>query len=108
MSTFKELRDQDLNVFFNPEEFGELHAINGKPMVIIVDDERLKERIAKEFQGVTVGEILYQVPASVYGVKPKINERQMFDTRLFYVFDAKLIDGLYEIILSKNIGGYSE
>lgn len=43
--TFKELLKQDVSaVFLNPEEFGETHVVNGKEMVIVIDNYELSER----------------------------------------------------------------
>ena len=38
-SSFKEMLKEDiLDVFLNPEEFGEIHTINRKEMCVIIDD----------------------------------------------------------------------
>ena len=43
--TFKEILRKDIEqVFLNPEEFGEEHIVNGKPMMIMIDDNELTER----------------------------------------------------------------
>jgi len=102
------LKDQiqaDLDIFFNTDEFGEVHKINGRELTIIVDNERLMERTKKEFDGVSIGELLYFVKASEYGEKPVIGEAQRFDKRQMYVVDVKESDGVYEIILTQNLGG---
>ena len=45
MSTFQEMLRQDIgSVFLNPEEFGEIHVVDGKEMVVILDDNELAER----------------------------------------------------------------
>ena len=42
MSTFQEMLRQDIgSVFLNPEEFGEIHVVDGKEMVVILDDNEL-------------------------------------------------------------------
>ena len=42
---FKEIiRDDIKKVFLDPAEFGEEHTVNGKKMVIIIDDNELTER----------------------------------------------------------------
>jgi len=102
---FKDYLQQDLNIFFNPDEFGEVHKINGRDLTVIVDNERLMERTKKEFDGISIGELLYFVKASDYGERPTIGEAQKFDKRQMYVVDVRDSDGVYEIILSRNYGG---
>lgn len=102
--SFKEMIQNDMNVFFNADEFGEEHAINGITHNLIVDSEALKERIKDEFDGVSVGEILYFVKESEFGPLPAINSVQIFDNRQLFVIDAKTDMGMHEIILSQNRG----
>ena len=46
--TFKELLKADVhNIFLNPAEFGERHRVNGKIMVIVLDDMENIEREKK-------------------------------------------------------------
>jgi len=102
------LKDQvraDLDVFFNTGEFAETHVIDGRSLNIIVDNDQLKERSVKEYDGISVGEILYYVKASDYGERPEQGTPQIFDGRQMYVFDAREDTGVYEIILSQNRGG---
>lgn len=102
MPKFKDYIQSDIDIFFNPDEFGEVHNINGRNMTIIIDINQLMKRSKVEYQGISVGEILYYVRASKYGAKPKQEEYQEFDGRPMYVFDAREDDGIYEIILHSN------
>lgn len=102
MLNFKDMIAQDLKTFINPLEFSSSHNINGRDLIITVDNDRLKERSKKEYDGITVGEILYFVSASEYGELPEVEEIQIFDKRHMQVFDARVDNGLYEIILKRN------
>ena len=103
--SFKEFAAYDMQTFFNTNEFAEAHNIDGRTINVIVDNDRLMERSKKEFDGITVGELLYFVKVSAYGTeRPKPRESQMFDKRLMYIFDVREFDGIYEIILSQNRG----
>jgi hypothetical protein len=104
MLNFKESATKDLDTFINSIEFGESHQINGQAINIILDNFQLMQRSKVEYDGISVGEILYCVKASDYGPIPKQGEQQIFDGRLMYVFDAREDDGLYEIILRQNRG----
>lgn len=105
MANFKDYLQQDMAVFFNVDEFGELKKINNHEVLVIVDNERLKERTSKEYNGISFGEILYFVKASDYGELPTAGDAQRFGKRQMYVLDAKEYDGVYEIILAQNLGG---
>ena len=51
--TFKELLRQDVKtVFLNPAEGGEEHTVNGKTMLIIIDDNELTEREKRDRKSV--------------------------------------------------------
>lgn len=101
------LKDQiqsDLVVFINTDEFAEPHVINGQILNVIVDNDRLKERSKEEYEGISVGEILYYVKTEDIGERPEEGTPQIFDGRQMYVFDCRDGDGMYEIILQQNRG----
>lgn len=39
MSAFKDQLNKDLDIFFNPAEFGEEHVIDGKPVTCVIDND---------------------------------------------------------------------
>lgn len=104
MSGFKDYLEQDLSTFFNSTEFAEPHKIDKRILNIIVDNDMLMERSKKEFDGISVGEVLYFVNALDFGELPEENTPQVFDDRMMYVFSAREDDGMYEIILRQNRG----
>lgn len=99
---FKELLKEDLNVFINPDEFGEDHIIDNKIVNIIVDNETLKDRNRKEYDGIVQAEILYFAKKEDLLKEPIPESVQMFDGIPYIVFDAKLDEGVYEVILQAN------
>lgn len=103
MSTFKDILKSDLDIFFNDDEFAELHNIDGRIISIIVDNEHLMKRSKVEYEGVAVGDILYFVKEEEYGKLPKIGEVQRFDGVICEVFDIRSESGVYEVILKKNV-----
>jgi len=105
MPKLRDFLDSDLAVFFNTDEFAKPHVINGQSLDVTVDNDRLKERSKKEYDGITVGEILYFVKAEDYGERSEQGAPQIFDGRQMYVFDCQEDEGMYEIILSQNRGG---
>jgi hypothetical protein len=93
----------DINsVFFNTDEFAAEVIIEGKPMRVLIDEERLRDRGEKEYNGLTTGMILYFIPVSSFSNKPKVGNTQFFNGRLMYIDDVKENAGLYEIIISQN------
>ncbi len=102
---FKDFSNQDLKTFVNSDEFADTHTIDGRILNVIVDNDRLMERSKKEYDGISVGELLYFVEVSAFGAaKPKPKDAQRFDNKLLYIFDVREDLGMYEIILSQNRG----
>lgn len=95
----------DLDVFMNRDEFGEIHRINGRDMTVMVDNDRLMERSKNEYDGISVGELMYFVRKEELGKRPEEGASQIFDGRQMYVFSCREDNGLYEVILSQNRGG---
>ncbi|TZE81997.1 hypothetical protein [Calorimonas adulescens] len=102
--SFKDTVQSDLNVFFNLDEFAETRTIDGRALNVIVDNDRLQQRSQKEYDGISVGEILFYVKASEFGERPEQGTPMIFDGRQMYVFDCREDDGVYEIILQQNRG----
>lgn len=104
MSLKKQIQ-ADLNLFFNTDDFADTHLINGRPLNVVVDNDQLTKRSKKEYDGISVGEVLYFVKAEDFGERPEQGAPQIFDGRQMYVFDCREDNGVYEIILQQNRGG---
>lgn len=103
---FKTLINEDLkNVFFNSLELAEEHKINGIAVEVIIDNDRLKERSQKEYDGLYIGELLFFVPVEKVPIKLKQNMPLVFDGKQTYVFSLREDMGMYEVILNQNTGG---
>ena len=102
---FKTQIKNDLeNIFFNMNEFAETHKIDNKSINIIIDNDKLIERSKKEYDGISVGEILFYVKKEELGYRPEQSRPIVFDGRQMYVFDCREDNELYEIILQQNRG----
>lgn len=99
---FKDLIKEDSNVFINPEEFGEDHVIDGKIVNVIVDNETLKSRNKKEYDGIVQADLLYFAKEEDLLKEPIPESVQLFDGIPYVIFDAKLDCGVYEVILQAN------
>lgn len=106
--TFKEQIARDnVQVFMNIDEFGELHTINGKEMPAIVDNNELVDREKRyryknSFDGVYLKELLVYVKESDFGKLPAIGRVVIYDGKSYIVSDAINEDGIYSLTLEAN------
>lgn len=100
----KEVMAADLNVFFNPDEFAEPHAIDGTQRLVIIDNDRLRYRSKVEYDGVLTGDILFYIQEAGFNPLPRPGDRMKFDGMPCTVFDVRPDEGMLEIILQKNMG----
>ena len=104
--TFKELMRQDIKtVVLNPTEFGEEHTVNGKKMLIIIDDNELTERekrIQSHMDGIYKKQTLVYVSALDYGPLPGVGKPVRIDGVTFIVTDSLNEGGVYSLHLEAN------
>lgn len=104
--SFKDIVRSDIdNVFMNPDEFGTMHTVNGKRMVVVIDNNELIERakrINSHMDGMYVKSTLIYVKAKDFGALPQVGGAVDLDGKTFRVTDATNEDGLYSIHLEAN------
>lgn len=101
----KEQLAEDMSVFFNPEEFAELHRINGAETLVIVDNEELAELyIHREVETASLftNSVLIFVQKSELNFEPVPKQYMDFDGEMYMITDVKLTDGMYAIVLGVN------
>lgn len=107
---FKEqLAHDNKVVFMNINEFAEIHDINGKKVLCIIDNNEMVDR-EKRYQykrslygdGIYLKEILFYVNARDFGPLPAIGRSMIFDGRTYTVSDAINEGGIYSISLEAN------
>ena len=89
-------------IFMNPDEFSEIHNINGKDMPIQIDANEQIEREKRQNQnssGIYVNQKLVYVSAQDYGKLPKQGSRIVMDGYLYMVADAIDEGGVYTLTL---------
>ena len=100
---FKELVAQDKKkVFINPEEFGEEHEIDGKTVMVIIDNNEQIERqkrITSNSNGIFLKEILFYVAEENFRNLPAIGRVMRFDKKSYTVTDAINENGIFSISL---------
>lgn len=106
MSAFKDLiREDAKRVFLNPEEFSEIHMVNGKEMAVQIDENEQIERekrINQHVDGIFKNQKLIYVLAEEFGPLPKQGALFQMDKRKYTVADAVNEDGVYSITLEAN------
>lgn len=102
---FKNQLTEDLDVFFNVAEFGEVHKIGNKDVIIIIDNEKLENDKAKTkdtayLQMLNKASILFFAKKSDFEKLPKVNENIIFDGKPNKVININNInDGSVMIML---------
>lgn len=96
---FKEQIEEDLNIFFNPDEFGEEHVINNQKFNLIIDNEGLEQKSRVEYDGILQADLLYYVKATDMIKKPVSGEVQVIDGAIYTVINVKVNSGVYEVVL---------
>lgn len=101
------IRDDIEDVFFDLDEFAEMHSVNGKQMAILIDANELTERVKKErvgqhFDGAYRAGTLIYVKAEEYGSRPKVGSVVTLDGKNYRVTDAAEEGGVYSITLEAN------
>lgn len=106
--TFKELVQKDVkNTFLNPKEFGEEHIINGKKMIVVIDDNELaerKKRVNQHMDGVYTNQKLLYVAASDFKARPTTDSILWFDGECCRVVNVISEGGIYSITIEVNRG----
>ncbi len=103
---FKEILQRDCErVFLNPKEFGSLHKIDGRDMVIQIDDSEVTEREKKwqsETDGIYERQFLFYVLQKKFGPLPVIGRMIKIDGSEYRILDAKSEGGIYSITVGRK------
>jgi hypothetical protein len=94
----------DNDTFFNPNEFGTIEEIDGKPVIVVIDDDQLKKHnLQYGGEGLAKGELLFHVKKSDIE-KPHIGMRMTFNKKPYKVLDIAENSGMYTITLVRFVG----
>lgn len=109
---FKDLIEEDIkNVFMNPEEFSDLHTLNGVEVPVQIDNNEQIERekrFNQNMDGIYVNQKLIYVAAADYKKAPgraglpKQGTTINLDGKIYRVADAIDEMGIYSITLEAN------
>jgi hypothetical protein len=105
---FKDHVAQDnMSVFFNPDEFGKIHSIDGKDILVVIDADTFKERSVSgggmypTHSGIMMSEFTIYVK-TVDIEKPCIGQYMNLDGDEYMVTDVVEAAGIYQITLGSN------
>jgi hypothetical protein len=96
----KDIIQQDIGVFLNPDEFGEPHNINGTIYTVVVDDDAAERRprqpidLYNAANGVYVGRITIYMRAADLNYRPVIGQRWTVDDEPYYIRDFRESAGI--------------
>lgn len=109
MPNFKDFVQDDLVVFFNPNEFGEVHNVDGKDMLVVIDSDTLREKsmngasMYATHSGVMMHE--FSMFVKVEDIEePVIGQPIRLDGNVYLVTDVAASTGVYQITLGANVG----
>lgn len=104
MSTFKDIIIQDLAVFINVDEFGEVHDINGRQLTVVIDDSGLSESpgLTERTGGIYIGMLKVYIKETDLETIPVIGEVFRLDGELYLVKNVAKPGGITEITLEAN------
>lgn len=103
--SFKECIASDTEIFMNLEEFGEYHIVDGKEILVIVDDNEYTQRAQREeskVDGIFKKTKLFYVKQQDFGNLPAVGRVIRFDKKDYIVKSAINEDGIYSITLEAN------
>lgn len=105
-TTFKEIVTQDINnIFFNLDEFAELHNINGRDIPIVIDEDILQTRSqnkSERYDGIYSAQVVIYVKIKDLSERPIYGEHFELDNKLYLVSECSESLGIYEVVLEAN------
>lgn len=107
--TFKESAAADTkNIFFDIDEFADIHLINGKETLIVVDDDKMNELVESKFtplDRVYEKMVLFYARKEALGFIPRVNSSFFFDNEMYQVADVTDDGfGVLTVTIGRNIG----
>ena len=101
--TFKEQIQKDLDaVFLNPDEFGELHRVECKEIIVVVDDDLLNTLKKGQILGLVEAEMLLLGRVADFPADLDPGRLLNVDGRELQVVKSGKDMGLAEVALSQN------
>lgn len=105
--TFKDFLVEDLDVFFNPEEFADNHELEGDEILCVVVDGNSQNDSGYTKDHEYASQEVFKIFKTVYVKKedffvPRVGSVLTLDGEEFYVEEAGDKGGIVRILLSAN------
>lgn len=103
---FRDFLQQDLNTFINPTEFGVPIKIEDETVLVVLDDEVMKERqLAKQIEGeLHTEELLFYVRKIDLSFYPRPDNLVFFDNVRWQVVDIQEDEGMFTVTCERVSG----
>lgn len=93
----------DLNVFFNLDDFAEMHELAGRSLPCILDSEQAKQDTLRGVGGIYEADLLVYVrEADVAGIELKPENPIVLDKRAYIITAVKPAVGIVELSLMQR------
>lgn len=108
MKTFKDYLNEDIqDVFLNPNEFAELHLLDGTLISMVIEKETVdsKTGLGQEFEDATQGifeTVIVLILKAVDYKNPLVGAKVKLDGKYYYVINAFEDYGMLTIKLGAN------
>ena len=93
-------------VFLNPDEFAEIHSINGQNMTCIIDKHLSRQRTNRQnddYDGLFMWQIILFVKETDLGYVPEYDQRITVDGKWYTVVECIGDSEILEITLGANV-----
>lgn len=102
--SFKDEIETDIyNTFFNQEDFGELHIVDGLEVLCMFDDEELKERQGTNELDVSESSALLFAPAVYFQEDKVAGDRIIIDEKVYTIDTWRNNLGVIEATLHRGV-----
>ena len=103
------LKDQiadDIAMFFDLEEMGSEHVLEGRTITLVVDADQAQKNSMKASGGIYDGDLLvFARKADLSGMRVEPNALLRLDGRTYCITSALEEDGIMQLTLAGGIGG---
>ncbi|MCM0759603.1 hypothetical protein M7775_13675 [Sporomusa sphaeroides DSM 2875] len=92
-------------VFLNPDEFAEMHEIDGQQILCVVDEDISKQRSNRQsenYDGIYQRELTLFISESDLGYRPERDQKMTVDGEWYKVLNCAASAGMLEIDLGAN------
>ncbi len=103
--TLKEQAAADLELFFDLDEFAELHTLAGRKLTVVIDNDQLQKNTLKAPGGTFDGDLLlYAKSADLKRLKLEPQRVVVYDGLPYLVCSSAEQDGVTQLILQTHRG----